>query len=234
MRVSKRLRAGLLAAAAALVLAGLPAWAAGQGGRITVTGAGSVAVVPDMATITLGVTTEGKTAAAALSANSADLAKVMDGLTAAGIAARDIQTSGLSLNPRWQQGATSGDRQITGFVASNMVTVRVRALEGLGGALDALVGAGANTLNGLSFGLADPGPSTDAARRAAVADAIARAELYAKAAGVTLGRVVAIHETGQPGPRPLARMALAAEAVPVAAGELSVDASVTMVFAIDR
>ncbi|MBT9244380.1 SIMPL domain-containing protein [Gemmobacter fulvus] len=221
----------------ALGLAGAGmAVAADPAPQITVTGEGQVNGAPDLATISLGVTTEGATAAEAMAANSAELARVMGNLTMAGIAAKDVQTTGLSINPNWQNdssGATAP--RIAGYIASNMLTVRVRALEGLGSVLDAAVKDGANTLNGVEFGLADPAPAMDEARKRAVADARGRATLLAEAAGVTLGKIVSISESGgyQP-PMPMMRMAAdaAGGAVPVAAGEVSVSANVTIVWAL--
>lgn len=223
----KTIKALLLASTLAL-----PVAAFAQDAHITVTGEGRVDARPDLATITLGVTTEGTTAAEAMGANSTEVQAVLDRLKAAGIEARDLQTTGLSLNPNWTQ--TEGQSpSIDGYVASNMLTVRVRALDGLGGVLDAAVADGANTLNGVTFDLADPEPMLDEARKLAVADALARARLLAEAAGVTLGDIVSITEGGgmEP-PRPMYRME-AASAVPVAEGEVSRSASVTLVFAID-
>jgi hypothetical protein len=202
---------------------------------ITVTGTGTVEAAPDIATLSIGVTTMGETAAAALSANSAQVDAVMARLTAAGIEARDMQTSNLSLNPNWtgHDGSSTTGPTIAGFVASNMLTVRVRQLDGLGAVLDAAVADGANTLNGLSFGLADPAPVLDEARKEAVADARARAELLATAAGVKLGRVISISDGSMPsGPMPMFRADAAAMAVPIASGELGLSASVTIFYEI--
>lgn len=200
--------------------------------QITVTGEGSVEGAPDLATMTLGVTTEGRTAAEAMTANSALLAKVLERLRAAGMEDRDLQTTGLSLNPNWQAPDGGGMARITGYVATNMLNVRVRKLDTLGAVLDAAIVDGANTFNGLSFSLADPAPAMNEARQKAVADAMARARLLTEAAGVTLGPVVSITEGGSfGGPGPLFRMdAAAASPVPVAAGAVSTTASVTMVF----
>jgi len=201
---------------------------------ITVTGEGKVDAAPDMATVTLGVTTEGATPAEAMAANSTQLASVLERLKAAGTADADVQTTGLSLNPNWQNVASGTAPRIAGYVASNMLTVRVRALDTLGGVLDAAIGQGANTFNGISFGLADPAPAMNEARRRAVADAMARADLLAAAAGVALGPLVSMAEGGSGGwPAPAYRMeAVADSPVPVAAGQVSTQASVTMVFAI--
>jgi uncharacterized protein len=195
---------------------------------ITVTGEGVVEATPDVATLMIGVTTQGTTAAEALSANSAALDGVLARLKAAGIEARDLQTSNLSLNPNWT-GYDSSTPTISGYIATNMLTVRVRALASLGEVLDAAVADGANTLNGLTFGLADPAPALNEARQEAVADARAKAELLAEAAGVKLGKVVSIGEMGvSSGPMPMFKADEAVSAVPVAAGELGMTASVTV------
>ncbi len=202
---------------------------------ITVTGTGTVEAVPDIATLSIGVTTQGETAAEALSANSAALDAVMARLTAAGIAAPDMQTSNLSLNPNWtgyESSSVTGPT-IAGYVASNILTIRLRQLDGLGAVLDAAVADGANTLNGLTFGLADPKPALDEARKEAVADARARAELLATAAGVKLGRVISISEGVAPSdPAPMFRAEASAAPVPVAGGEVGLSASVTIFYQI--
>jgi uncharacterized protein len=200
--------------------------------RITVTGEGRVDARPDMATVTLGVVTEGETAAEAMAANAIQLSAVLEQLRASGLEERDIQTSGLSLSPNWRQTETDPTPRIMGYQASNMLTVRVRALDTLGSILDRTISDGANNFNGLTFGLADPEPAMNEARRRAVADAMARARLLSDAAGLTLGPVVSITDGGfQGGPRPMYRMEAAADSgLPMAAGEVNTTASVTMVF----
>lgn len=201
---------------------------------ITVTGEAQVEAAPDMATLTMGVTTDAPTPSEAMAANSTQLAAVLGRLKAAGTADGDIQTTGLSMNPNWQSDPNGNVPRIAGFVATNMLTVRVRALDTLGGVLEAAVGEGANTFNGLGFGLADPAPAMAEARRRAVADALARATLLAEAAGVTLGPILSITEGGQTGwPSPAFRMDVAPSSpVPVAAGQVVTQASVTIVFSI--
>lgn len=199
---------------------------------ITVTGTGTVEAAPDIATLSIGVTTMGETAATALSANSAQLEAVMARLTAAGIEARDMQTSNLSINPNWT-GYDSSTPTIAGYVASNMLTVRVRALDTTGTILDAAVADGANTLNGLTFGLSNPEPAYNEARKAAVADARAKAELLAEAAGVTLGPVLSIADAGaMTDPAPMYRDVAAASPVPVQGGELGLIANVSVTWQI--
>lgn len=202
---------------------------------INVTGTGTVEASPDIATLSIGVTTQGATAAEALSANTAALQSVMARLTTAGIEARDMQTSNLSLNPNWTgyESSSVAGPTISGYIATNMLTIRVRKLDGLGAVLDAAVADGANTLNGLTFGLADPEPALNEARTKAVADARARAELLAGAAGVTLGRVVSISESmAGMDPVPMFRAEASASPVPVAGGEVGMSANVTIFYEI--
>ena len=206
--------------------------------RITVVGQGTVDAVPDMATVMMGVITEAKTGAGAMAQNSKSLEAVLKQLSNAGIEARDIQTSNLSLSPRWDNSlfSSTGQRKIAGFVASNNVSVRVRDLDRLGEVLDAVVQNGANSFNGLSFGLQEPEPAQDAARKDAVADARRKAQLYAAAAGVTLGDVLTISEAARQGGAPV-MMAMEADmmqsrAMPVAQGEVTVGATITIVYAI--
>ena len=223
------LNALLLSAALALPLAA-PALADNV---ITVTGEGTVQVTPDMATIALGVTTDGASAAEAMAANSKALQAVIDRLKSAGIEDRDLQTSNLSLNPNWVGYDAGQTPKIAGYVASNMLSVRVRALDKLGSVLDASITDGANTLNGITFDLASPRPVQDEARKAAVADAKARAELLAAAAGVKLGKIEAISEAaGYGAPMPMFRDEKSAAAVPVASGQIGMTASVTITYQI--
>lgn len=216
-----------IAIAMAMPLAA-PAWADTTVSTITVTGTGTVQAPPDLATLMIGVTTQGETAAVALSANSEAVEAVIARLTASGIEARDMQTSNLSINPNWSNFDGSSTPTISGYVATNLLTVRVRDLDGLGTVLDAAVADGANTLNGLTFGLAKPEPALNDARKAAVADARAKAELLVTAAGMKLGRIVMITESGAwTDPQPMFRES-AAGAPPVAGGELAMTANVSI------
>lgn len=226
----RALSALVLSTALALPLAA-PAMADGDASRfITVTGTGTTQAAPDMATLMIGVTTQGATAAEALAANSKATEAVIARLTASGVAARDMQTSNLSINPNWT-GYDSATPTISGYVASNMLTIRIRALDTTGAVLDAAVADGANTLNGMTFGLADPEPALDEARRDAVADARAKAELLAAAAGVKLGPVLSISDSASPmDPMPMYRDAIAASPVPVVGGELDLSASVQVTY----
>ncbi|MGR3662410.1 MAG: SIMPL domain-containing protein [Paracoccaceae bacterium] len=225
----------VLATIMSMWIMAIPAMA-GDGSKITVTGQGRVEVVPDMATISIGVTTDAKTSAEALSGNSAAVSQVLAQVKAAGIEPRDIQTSGLSLSPVWRKSNASSEvsRKIVGFAVNNQITVRVRELSGLGDILDVVVQNGANRFHGLSFGVQTPRPLEDEARQLAVADALTKAKLYAGAAGVSLGDILEINENGVSGYRPVAaRAVMMSEPVPIAEGEISISASVTMVFEIN-
>ncbi|MCU0828258.1 MAG: SIMPL domain-containing protein [Tabrizicola sp.] len=198
---------------------------------ISVTATGTVEAAPDMATLSIGVTTQGDTAAAAMAANSSSVEAVMARLAAAGIEARDMQTSNLSLYPNWSDGSSTA--AVVSYVVSNQLTIRIRQLDSLGTVLDAAITDGANTLNGLTFGLADPDPAMNEARKAAVAEARARAELLAEAAGVKLGKIVAITEgSAWTDPAPMFRAEVSAAPVPVAGGELGLSASVIVQYEI--
>lgn len=211
-----------------------PAAFADDAAKLTVTGEGATEIAPDMATLSVGITTTGETAAEALSANSTSLEAVLTRLKEAGVEAKDLQTSNLSVTPNWSgYDSSSSGQQITGYTAMNIVTVKLRKLDGLGAVLDAAVQDGANTLNGLTFGLQNPRPAMDAAREAAVADAKAKAELYAAAAGLKLGKIDEITETQGygVGPAPMYKDAApSAAAVPVEAGQLSMQATVTVIY----
>ncbi len=203
---------------------------------ITVSGEGVVQGTPDMAILSIGVTTEAASAVQAMTENTKALSGVLDRLKSGGIEARDLQTSNLSLNPNWTgyDTASGGQPKIAGYTATNQLTVRIRALETLGGVLDAAITDGANTLNGLSFAMSDPRPATDAARVRAIEDARAKASLLVEAAGAKLGRIVSISEGGNsvPQPGPMFRASAEAMPVPVEGGEISASASVTVVFEI--
>lgn len=203
---------------------------------LTVTGQGEAHAAPDMATITVGAVSEADTAADALTQNSTQVSAAIDALKAAGVEARDIQTNGFSVSPRYvnERDANTGPR-IDGYRVSNSVVVRVRALDNVGSLLDTLVKAGANDIGGISFGITETGALKDTARTAAVADALHKAEIYAKAAGVRLGEIRAIDETGGPNPmpQPMMRMqAMEASAAPIEAGEQTLSASVRVVYEI--
>jgi hypothetical protein len=219
-----------LALAAAL---SVPAWAADTR-TMAMTGHGETRGAPDLAQVTAGVTTTAPTAAQALSANSNRMKTVFAALEKLGVPERNIQTTNFFVSPQYSNGDNNAPRRLTGYQVNNDVTVRIEDVGKLGSTLDALVAAGANQINGVSFSIQNATPLLAKARGDAVADARARAETYAKAAGVSLGPILSISEGGaEPMPRPMYRMeALQAGATRIAPGEQSVTADVTLVWEI--
>jgi uncharacterized protein YggE len=213
--------------APALAQDAAPQMIAQPSAQISVTGTGTVLAAPDMATITLGVTQTADTAKGAMDQTNTELARVLENLKAAGIEGRDLQTSGLSLQPTWD--AATNTPSTNSFTASNQLTVTVRALASLGSVLDAAVKDGANTLNNVQFGVADPAPLLDEARLRAVADARQRANVMVNAAGVRLGTIAQMAEQGGGVAFPRGEMMRAsADSMPVQAGELSFSVNVAM------
>lgn len=197
---------------------------------ITVTGDATVSVAPDLAMVRGGVTTHGKTAQEASEANTRDMQAVIAALKEAGIEERDIQTTRLSIYPQ-QDANKSGQARIVGFQATNHVNVRLRDVTRVAAVLDRMISAGANEISGISFAVADESKVLDNARRQAVADARRKAEVYAQAAGVRLGRAVLIQEEGTPTLfQPRTATLRAAAAPPVSPGEETLRTSVTMSF----
>lgn len=214
-----------------ICLAGLAA-AQEERREIIVTGEGVVSAQPDMAVISLGVSHEARTAGEAMERTSQAMNEVLTTLADAGIEARDIQTSSVSLSPRWDHSQRDTRPRVVGYVAANGLRVRVRDLDALGGILDNVIGSGANQMNGLSFALGDPRPAQDAARAAAVQDARAKAEVLAEAAGIELGPIRRISEGSfvSPGGGTMMRDMAMEAAVPIASGEVDTRVSVTVIF----
>lgn len=204
-----------------------------EGTLLTVNAEGSVEGRPDMATINVGVTTEGQTAAAALAENARRSQALIQALRRAGVAERDIQTANVSVYPQQVYGEGQAPR-ITGYQANNTVTAKVRNIDNTGRVIDAAVGAGGNNVNGVSFSYQDPDAQLNAARRDAISNARERAELYASALGMRVHRVVAVSEGGgfRPPIVPMAmeRMAAADASTPIAPGELETQVSVSVTF----
>lgn len=226
--------------ALAQVASPVPSIAAGHT-LLTVTGEGSSTAQPDLATFSAGVTTQGDTASAALAENSRKMTQVVAALKRAGIAERDVQTSNLSLNPvyappkRLPDGSIEDQGQrIIGYQVQNTVSVRQRKLSDYGKVIDALVSAGANQVNGPNFMLAEPQAAQDTARAEAIKSARARAELYARAAGLRVVGIVSISESGGYAPQPVMVRQMAMEAAapppPVMTGELETNVNVTVQF----
>ena len=226
------IRLALYATAAGLTLATISASAQEarpmmvpiDGTVLEISADGTSARTPDLAMIQAGVVTQAATAGDAMRQNSTRMAAVLAALKRAGVAERDIQTSSIALSPQYRY-AQNEPPVITGYQASNQVTVRFRDVAKSGTILDALVREGANNISGPNLTIDKPEAALDEARTAAVATARARAELYAKAAGLRVDRILSISE-GNAGPPPMPVMVRAESFAPapqadtqIAAGE---------------
>ncbi len=202
---------------------------------------------PDIAIVSAGVQADASTAGEAMAGQAKSMTGVFESLSAAGVGPKDMQTSNLSLYPRYdyievtnEDGSTQGVQRLIGYTASNELTIKIRDLSKLGEMLDKLVAAGGNTFNGVTFGLDDASEAQDEARRMAMKDATARAKLYADAAGLKVKRIVSITESGgySPDPMPMARMMGMAKdeaySTPIAAGEVGYSANVTVLFELTK
>ncbi|WP_076072023.1 SIMPL domain-containing protein [Sphingomonas montana] len=241
-----RPRAGFhcaIALSAAACAAALPAIAAAQvaplpvatlgGTRLDIVATGEVARAPDIATISAGVVTQAATASAALAENATRMTATIAALRRAGVADRDIQSNAINLSPQYRYGENVPP-VLTGYQASNQVSIRFRDIKRAGAILDALVQAGANQINGPAFSLDKPAAALDEARTAAVAAARTRADLYARAAGLTVRRIVAIAEDGeqsaQPRPMMMAMARMEKDSTPVQAGEQTLAITLRVTF----
>jgi len=194
---------------------------------VTVTGEATVAAAPDAAVIRIGVSSQAKTARAASDANAKDMTVVLAAIKESGVAERDIQTSRLSLQPQYDPNKTGAPRLI-GFQATNQVTIKIRDIGQLPAVLDRAIAAGANEMSGIEFVVSEQAKLLDKARIEAIADARRKAELYASAAGMKVGRVMAISEEG-PAQTPRAYQTMrAGAATPIAPGEQMLRAVVTV------
>jgi uncharacterized protein len=223
-RAAAVLAGGLLAAPALAQVAPIA--------TISVSGEAQISAPPDLAQIDAGVSTEAKTAREASEANNAAMGRVLLALKGAGIDEKDFQTSRLSLQPQYAPNR-SGPNAVVGYRASNRVTIKLRDVTKVASTIDILVAAGANELGGISFTVSSASKLLDDAREQAIADARRKAEIYAKAAGVTLGSPVSISEEGAPGPAPFRKMAAGmAASAPVAQGEETLQVTVSVSWAI--
>jgi uncharacterized protein YggE len=199
--------------------------------RIIVVGEGSVSVVPDYARISSGVTTRAKTAKEAADANTKLMAALTAALLSSGIEQKDIQTSRFSVQPVYASPAPNTEQRLTGFSVSNQVTVTVRQMDKVGDLLDRLITAGATDAGNVEFLHSDSSKTLDQAREAAMADARRKAELYAHAAGLSLGGVAWITEDASyspPMPKAAMMRAAAPVSVPISAGEDTLHARITV------
>ena len=218
----------LAAALAAATLPGPAASADAEPGGITVQGTASVASVPDRAELSFGVESQAQTARAALTANAAEMRRVIAALKAAG--ATDVKTQSVSLSPRLTE-----QNAVQGYVAQNSVSATIKELAKAGAVIDAAVNAGANQVYGPSLSRGDQSELYRQALKAAVVNARASAQALAEAANVSLGRVTAIVEGGgAPQPLPFAAVAKAEDAgsTPIEAGTQQVSATVAVTFSV--
>jgi len=213
----------------------MPGWAAAQEQQhiITMSGHGEMHGQPDTAMLSAGVSVDAPTAAAALADANKNMQAILTALKKLGVADKDVQTRNFSVQPQYANGNGQAPH-VTGYQVTNQVEVRLAEIGKLGPALDALVTAGANQINGVNFSIHDPATLLAQARTEAVGDARAKAETFAKAADVTLGSILSINENGNGGPRPMVFAApmVRAASVPVALGEETISADVTIAWEI--
>ena len=198
--------------------------------RIIVIGEGSVSAAPDHARISSGVTSRAKTAKEASDANAKAMAAVLAALQSAGIDQKDIQTSRFSVQPVYTSPGPNMEQRLTGFSMSNQVSVTIRQLHKVGDILDRLVAAGATDAGNVEFLHTDSSKTLDKAREAAMADARRKAELYAHAAGLTLGSVAWVTEDSSAplfAPKVAMRAAMPG-AAPIATGEDTLRVRITV------
>jgi hypothetical protein len=201
---------------------------------VTVTGEASVAAAPDIAELRAGVTTQGKTAREASAANAKAMAPVLAALKESGVAVDDVQTARLTIQPVHDRSRPGAER-ISGFQASNQVLVRIRDVTKVGDIVDRLVAAGANEFFGIEFFVSAPTKLLDSIRSQAILDARRKADLYARAAGLEIGRAISIVEESAQPPVPMrAAVARAAPATPIAPGQEILRVSVTVSFELLR
>ena len=205
-------------------------------GKLFVAATGHAAQAPDRASVSAGVVTNAPTAGDAMHANARQMNAAFKALKAAGIKDRDITTSQMSLQPQYDYQNRKTPR-ITGYEVRNTVSAMSDDLEKVGPMLDALVSAGVNNINGVNFSIKDAKSARSKARMDAIAQARAKAENMAKAAGVKLGKVLEIREGSNysPQPQPMMMRSMAAdniEATPVSAGEQTLSVTVNITYAL--
>jgi uncharacterized protein len=200
----------------------------------------SVDAAPDKATVNTGVETRALTAKDAMALNAAKIDQLTAALLKAGIERKDVQTSGINLNPQYDY-ADRKDGQgprFIGYQANNMLTVMIRKLDKAGETIDAMVNAGATNINGPAFGITDTTRLEEQARAKAVKTAATRATFYAQAAGYRSARLLAISETGEPAPPviyPQARMLAApAQDTKIEPGQLSTSITLNFRYMLER
>jgi len=204
---------------------------------VSISASAEASRVPDVATLSAGVVTQAADGNSAMRQNAQQMAKVLAAIKAAGVAERDVQTSGVNLNPQYRY-VENEVPTITGYQASNTVSLKVRDVANLGKVLDTLAAQGSNQINGPMFEIDDPEPVYDEARLAALEKARARAQTYARALDLRVRRIVSISEGSGGGFRPMPMMAMSkasdAESTPVAPGESTLSVSLDVVFELGR
>jgi uncharacterized protein len=199
---------------------------------LTVSGEATVTAVPDEAQIDVGVASDGKTAREASDTNNTAMGKVLLALKTANVDEKDVQTSQLSLQPQYGPNR-SGSSPVVGYRAGNRIIVKLHDVLKVAGTIDTLVGAGANEIGGIAFSVSNASKLLDDARERAIADARRKAEIYAKAAGVTLGPPLGIAEQGSPSPIAYRKISAGlAAATPIAPGEQTLQVAVSVSWAI--
>lgn len=224
----KRLLPLILLVSAPAIAADVPL----AGTKLSLSASAMVSRVPDVATVSAGVVTQAGSAGEAMRANAAKMSAVVAALHKAGLADRDLRTSAVTLAPQYRY-AGNQPQVLTGYQATNRVSVRLHDLQRVGMVLDALVAAGANQIDGPDFAIDHPDAALDDAREAAVVKARVRAELYAKAAGLHVLRLVSLSEMDNAPPviRPMAMMTMRKDAsTPVEVGEQNLSVTVDAVF----
>ena len=208
-----------------------------RGTLVSISASGKASAVPDVANISAGVVTEAEDSEQAMRDNATQMEKLIQAIDKTGIDKKDVQTSGISLSPRYNY-QRDQKPQITGYTARNTVSIKVREIKELGKVLDALAAAGANQIHGPNLEIGEPEPVMAEAREKALEKAQQRAKTYAKSLGMKVRRIVSISESGgaMP-PRPMMRMEMAAAkadgATPVAPGETTVTVNLDLVFELE-
>ena len=213
-----------------------------KNGTLTVTGTGTISKAPDMAIISAGVQSRAKNAETALDDNNTKMQALFAELEKAGIEKKDIQTDNFNIHPELFYPKSSSNNeprppQIVGYTVNNQVSVKIHKLDGVGSVLTALVNAGANNMSGLRFDISNKEELLDEARKAAVADARRKANIYATELGVEIDRLTSLSESGGYNPQPVRMRAMAMEAaspVPVAEGTVGLTVSVNTIWELTK
>ncbi len=200
---------------------------------ITVFGSAVVSAEPDIAQLRIGVVTHHASASRALSMNKEAMSKLLKALQEHGVSKRDLQTSSLTLSPQYHHGTRGRIPDISGYNATNLLQVKVRKLDTIGALLDNAVRTGVNRIEGVTFSVDDPATLKDKARRDAVTDARHKATLYAEAADVKLGKVLAVQEMPGAVPFPKQMSAVALTSTPVEPGDIEFRVNVMVTYAIE-